>query len=98
PLPPQPSPTRRSSVPAAANPSVRALHAGLSQAPSQPGTRREFHGSMTTLRPELLGDTETRRVLVALDLDARSLTDDDDADRLVRSEEHTSALQSREKH
>ena len=55
---------------AAANAFVRALHDSLRADPQQPLQTREFFGSVTTLRPELLGEVETGRILAALGLEA----------------------------
>jgi glutamate/tyrosine decarboxylase-like PLP-dependent enzyme len=63
---------------------VRKLHDALRCDPSQAVQSREFFGSMTTLRPEALGEADTARVMDALGLDARTLLPDHDgADRLV---------------
>ncbi len=63
---------------------VRALHGSLSYDPGQPLQSREFFGSMTTLRPGILGREETLRVLASLDLDPATLdAGGDDDDRVV---------------
>ena len=63
---------------------VRALHRSLSYDPRQPVQAREFFGSMTTLRPEVMGAEETTRALEALGLDPATLdAGGDDDDRLV---------------
>lgn len=63
---------------------VRALHERLSYDPRQPLQAREFFGSMTTLRPEILGPEDTARVLASLDLDPATLdAGGEDDDRLV---------------
>jgi glutamate/tyrosine decarboxylase-like PLP-dependent enzyme len=63
---------------------VRRLHDALSCDPGQAVQSREFYGSMTTLRPEALGEADMARMLAALDLDPRTLLPDHDgADRLV---------------
>ena len=63
---------------------VRALHGSLSYDPGQPLQAREFFGSMTTLRPEILGREETLRVLASLDLDPATLdAGGEDDDRVV---------------
>jgi len=63
---------------------VRRLHDALRCDPAQAVQSRQFFGSMTTLRPEALGDVDLARVLAALDLDpATLLPDHDGADRLV---------------
>lgn len=53
-----------------ANTFMRHLHATLRADARQPLQVKEFFGSVTTLRPDLLGDTQTCRILVALGLDA----------------------------
>lgn len=63
---------------------VRALHSSLSYDAAQPLQSREFFGSMTTLRPEILGRGETLRVLASLDLDPATLdAGGEDDDRVV---------------
>ncbi|WP_146908710.1 pyridoxal phosphate-dependent decarboxylase family protein [Arenimonas daejeonensis] len=63
---------------------VRALHEELSHDPRQPLQAREFFGAMTTLRPEILGETDTARVLASLGLDPKTLdAGGEDDDRLV---------------
>lgn len=63
---------------------VRALHRSLSYDPRQPVQSREFFGSMTTLRPEVMGGEETTRALEALGLDPATLdAGGEDDDRLV---------------
>jgi glutamate/tyrosine decarboxylase-like PLP-dependent enzyme len=63
---------------------VRRLYDALRSDPAQAVQAREFFGSMTTLRPEALGEADTARVLAALGLDpATLLPDHDGADRLV---------------
>lgn len=63
---------------------VRALHGSLSYDAAQPLQSREFFGSMTTLRPEILGREETLRVLASLDLDPATLdAGGEDDDRVV---------------
>ena len=63
---------------------VRALHRSLSYDPRQPVQAREFFGSMTTLRPEVMGAEETTRALEALGLDPATLdAGGEDDDRLV---------------
>jgi glutamate/tyrosine decarboxylase-like PLP-dependent enzyme len=70
---------------ARANAFVRALHDELRCDPGQPLQLKQFFGSVTTLRPEALGDAHMRHILQALDLDPATLrTDGDDgSDRLV---------------
>jgi len=60
---------------ATANAFVRALHDELRCDPHQPLQIKEFFGSMTSLRPELLGLAQTSRVLAALGLDPASFND-----------------------
>lgn len=67
---------------AAANAFVRRLHDELRSDPSKPLQDKQFFGSVTTLRPEALGETETRRILDALVLDQATLGEDD-GDRLM---------------
>ena len=63
---------------------VRALHGSLSYDAGQPLQSREFFGSMTTLRPDILGREETLRVLASLDLDPATLdAGGEDDDRVV---------------
>lgn len=63
---------------------VRELHRELSYDPRLPLQSREFFGSMTTLRPEVMGPAETARALEALGLDPGSLdAGGEDDDRLV---------------
>ncbi|MDE3073206.1 MAG: pyridoxal-dependent decarboxylase [Pseudomonadota bacterium] len=68
---------------AGANAYVRALHDTLRIDPSQPLQLKEFFGSVTSLRPEMLGPADTARILAALGLDPHSLGTNDDNDRLV---------------
>lgn len=67
---------------AVANAFVRRLHDELRCDPTQPLQLKEFFGSVTTLRPEALGDAEMRRILADLGLDPATLGGDHD-DRLV---------------
>ncbi len=67
---------------AAANAFVRRLHDELRSNPSKPVQDKQFFGSVTTLRPEALGESETRRILDALGLDPATLGEDD-GDRLM---------------
>lgn len=67
---------------AVANAFVRRLHDELRIDTSRPLQDKQFFGSVTTLRPEALGETETRRILDALDLDPATLAEDG-GDRLV---------------
>jgi glutamate/tyrosine decarboxylase-like PLP-dependent enzyme len=70
---------------ARANAFVRALHDELRCDPSQPLQLKQFFGSMTTLRPEALGETEMHGILRTLGLDPVTMgrSDQDDSDRLV---------------
>lgn len=65
----------------AANAFVRELHDTLRCDPQQPLQTKEFFGSVTTLRPDMLGHAQTTRIFQALGLDASSL--DPDEDRLM---------------
>lgn len=65
-----------------ANAFVRGLYDELRSDPRQPLQSREFFGSVTTLRPEALGDVEMRRILQALQIDPATLGGDQD-DRLL---------------
>lgn len=67
---------------AVANAFVRRLHDELRIDTSRPLQDKQFFGSVTTLRPEALGEGETRRILDALDLDPATLAEDG-GDRLV---------------
>jgi glutamate/tyrosine decarboxylase-like PLP-dependent enzyme len=68
-----------------ANAFVRTLHDELRCDPSQPLQLKQFFGSMTTLRPEALGEREMRAILRSLGLDPATLgcNEDDGGDRLV---------------
>jgi glutamate/tyrosine decarboxylase-like PLP-dependent enzyme len=68
---------------ARANAYVRALHDTLRCDPRQPLQMKEFFGSVTSLRPEMLGPSDTARILTALDLDPDSLGAGTDNDRLI---------------
>src|SRR5690606_18744325 len=62
---------------------MRGLHDALRADPDQPLQRGEYFGSMTTLRPDAMGPTDTARVLQALRLDAHALDDgSEDRDRI----------------
>ena len=61
---------------AVANAFVRRLHDELRCDTSRPLQDKQFFGSVTTLRPEALGEAETRRILDALGLDAATLGGD----------------------
>ena len=64
---------------------MRALHDELRCDPSQPLQLKQFFGSVTTLRPEALGEPELHRILRTLALDPATLgrDEEDDGDRLV---------------
>ncbi len=66
---------------ATANAFVRALHDELRCDPQQPLQLKEFFGSVTSLRPDMLGPVQTTRIFGALGLDATSL--DPSEDRLL---------------
>ncbi|SKA04055.1 pyridoxal phosphate-dependent decarboxylase family protein [Novilysobacter spongiicola] len=68
-----------------ANAFVRRIHDELRSDPRQPLQLKEFFGSMTTLRPEAVGDVEMARILGAIGLDPDTLDPDggNDNDRLV---------------
>ena len=69
---------------AAANAFVRRLHDEMRADPRQPLQLKQFFGSITTLRPEALGQLEMRRILDQLGLDTGTLDGADDGDdRLV---------------
>ncbi len=65
-----------------ANAFVRRLHDELRSDPRQPLQSREFFGSVTTLRPEALGEAEMERILRVLQIDPATLGGDQD-DRLL---------------
>ncbi|MCB1567970.1 MAG: pyridoxal-dependent decarboxylase [Xanthomonadales bacterium] len=52
-----------------ANAFMQRLYAVMRADPHQPLQTREFFGSVTTLRPELVGDEETRRIHASLGLE-----------------------------
>lgn len=68
---------------AQANAYVRALHDTLRCDPHQPLQTKEFFGSVTSLRPEMLGPDDTARILAALGLDPESFGTSADDDRLL---------------
>jgi glutamate/tyrosine decarboxylase-like PLP-dependent enzyme len=69
---------------AVANAFTLRLHDALRCDPTQAVQSREFFGSMTTLRPEALGEADMARVLAALELDESTLLPEHEgADRLV---------------
>ncbi len=65
-----------------ANAFVRRLHDELRSDPSQPLQLKEFFGSVTSLRPEVLGEVEMQRILSALGLDPATLGGEQE-DRLL---------------
>ncbi|CAM5637465.1 pyridoxal phosphate-dependent decarboxylase family protein [Rhodanobacter lindaniclasticus] len=69
---------------AAANAFVRALHDELRCDPHQPLQTKEFFGSVTSLRPEMLGPAQTTRIFDALGLDTSTLDADDDRLLILR--------------
>lgn len=66
-----------------ANAFVRALHDVLRCDPLQPLQLKEFFGSVTSLRFDLLGSADTARILAALGLDPAPAATGDGDDRLV---------------
>jgi len=62
---------------------VRRLNEELRCDPQQPLQLKEFFGSLTTLKPAVIGPADTARVLAGLGLDATSLGADADSDRLA---------------
>lgn len=69
---------------AAANAFARRLHDELRSDPGQPLQLKQFFGSMTTLRPDAVGEVEMERILASVGIDPATLDPDgDDADRLV---------------
>ncbi len=66
-----------------ANAFVRRLHDDMRADPRQPLQLKQFFGSITTLRPEALGDVEMRRIFDALGLDTATLDGDEGNDRIV---------------
>jgi glutamate/tyrosine decarboxylase-like PLP-dependent enzyme len=67
-----------------ANAFVRQLHDELRADPRQPLQVKQFFGSMTTLRPEAVGDVEMARILASIGIDPATLDPDaNDSDRLV---------------
>jgi glutamate/tyrosine decarboxylase-like PLP-dependent enzyme len=66
---------------AAANAFVRRLHEELRCDPQRPLQMKEFFGSMTTLRPDVIGAEDMCRIAAQLQLDPASF--DETADRLV---------------
>ena len=74
---------------AAANAFIRRLHDEMRADPRQPLQLKQFFGSVTTLRPEALGDAEMRRILDALGLDGASLDGADEGDDRLLILRHT---------
>lgn len=68
---------------ALANRFVNALHDELRCDPSHPLQLKAYFGSVTSLRPETLGASETARIFAALGLDETSLGSSSGNDRLV---------------
>ena len=69
---------------AVANAFVRTLHDELRSDPRQPLQLKQFFGSMTTLRPEAVGEVEMARILSMVGIDPATLDPDgDDNDKLV---------------
>ena len=68
-----------------ANDFVRALHDELRCDPRQPLQLKQFFGSITTLRPDALGEAEMHAILESLSLDPATLgrSGEDGDDRLV---------------
>ncbi|HET8899720.1 MAG TPA: pyridoxal-dependent decarboxylase [Rhodanobacteraceae bacterium] len=68
---------------AACNAFVRALHQSMRCDVREPVQTREFFGSATSLRPEMLGAAETTRIFGALGLDPSTLDVNGDNDRVM---------------
>ncbi|MGQ4582670.1 pyridoxal-dependent decarboxylase [Lysobacter sp. F60174L2] len=69
---------------AVANAFVRTLHDELRSDPRQPLQLKQFFGSMTTLRPEAVGEVEMARILSMIGIDPLTLDPDGDGnDKLV---------------
>jgi len=66
-----------------ANAFVHGLHEELRCDPTHPLQLKEFFGSITSLHPERLGDTETKRIFDGLGLDVASIAEDDNDDGLI---------------
>src|SRR5574337_272747 len=66
---------------ATANAFVRKLHDSLRSDPHQPLQTKEFFGSVTTLRPDMLGPEQTACIFGALGVDTTNL--DPEEDRLL---------------
>jgi hypothetical protein len=69
---------------AIANAFVRTLHDELRCDVRQPLQVKEFFGSVTTLRPDVLGQAQTRRILDALGLDPATLDGSEDPLLILR--------------
>ena len=69
---------------AAANAFVSKLHDALRVDPRQPLQTKEFFGSVTTLRPDMLGVEQTERIFGALGLDTSNLDPDEDCLLILR--------------
>ena len=69
---------------ATANAFVRALHDELRCDPHQPLQTKEFFGSVTSLRPDMLGPAQTARIFATLGLDAATLGPDEDRLLILR--------------
>jgi glutamate/tyrosine decarboxylase-like PLP-dependent enzyme len=68
---------------------VRRLYDRLRVDPGKPISSREFYGSVTTLRPALLGPAESERLFQALDLDPATLGADGEPDDRLLILRHT---------
>ena len=75
---------RGNSSMAVANAFVRELHDILRCDPRQPLQTKEFFGSVTTLRPDMLGPAQTSRIFHALGLDTSSIDPDQDKLMILR--------------
>lgn len=69
---------------AVANALVRALHDRMRSDPRQPLQTREFFGSVTALRPELLGTAQALRIFDELGLDLASTSAGEDGLMILR--------------
>ena len=69
---------------ATANAFVRALHDELRCDPQQPLQMKEFFGSVTSLRPDMLGPAQTARIFATLGLDTATLGPDEDRLLILR--------------
>ncbi|WP_329743384.1 pyridoxal phosphate-dependent decarboxylase family protein [Dyella sp. A6] len=68
---------------AKANTFLRTLHDTLRCDPGQPLQTKEYFGSVTSLRPEMLGKAETLRIFHALGLEESTLGEEEDSDCLM---------------